>query len=98
MTYEQSRRRRHMSNADFEAGRTAERESIRLALLGCDVCGEIHEPHTHPARGCPCGLTCGATSTSWASMKDGHSYAPRYVRYKGSVGDMIQQLTEPVGR
>ena len=84
-----------MSNADFQAGRVAEREAIRLALIGCDDCGEVHESHTcTSAASCPCGHGGKSTYTSWASLKDGHAYAPKYVRFQGSVGDLVRQVTQ----
>jgi histidine triad (HIT) family protein len=69
----------------------AERQRIKLAVLGCRDCGEIHEPRNAP-------LTFGnPTGVTWRDPGDGHAYAARYVVLGGSNGlpAAWDRLTEP---
>jgi hypothetical protein len=50
----------------------AERERIRLAVLGCVTCGRIHERREVE----PCAH--GDGGITWADPGDGHPYQARY--------------------
>lgn len=55
--------------AAIAAAVAAERERIRLGILGCTTCGKIHE---YRQKAC----SCGKGAPTWADPDDGHAYSP----------------------
>jgi hypothetical protein len=53
----------------------AERDRIRLAILGCTRCRKVHE---YREATCKCGQPDSGHAHTWADPDDGHAYSPAY--------------------
>jgi len=78
----------------YDAGVAAERERLRLAILGCSTCGKVHE--YRPETG-DCGKPHKSGHYTWADPDNGHTYAPLWRTHgpEDSASFLRRVLAEP---